>query len=44
LSKIQDFPARMIDFDSNQVALAYEEACRKLKFVEQGNREEALAN
>lgn len=35
-AKIQEWPARMIEWSNEQVALAYDEACRKLKFVEQG--------
>lgn len=45
--KLQDFPTRMIDWDAEQVALAYAEATRKLQAV--GNAhldtyEEALSN
>jgi hypothetical protein len=45
--KLQDFPGRMIDWDSEQVALAYGEAMRKLQAVGNGRQEaheEALSN
>lgn len=39
-AKLQDFPGRMVEFDAEQVKLAYDEACRKLQAVEaQGNIE-----
>jgi len=46
-AKLQDFPGRMIDWDGDQVSLAYHEACRKLQSVQTAGREayeEALAN
>jgi len=47
-AKLQEFPARMIDWDNEQVALAYAEAVRKLQSIQPSNRsetyEEALAN
>jgi hypothetical protein len=46
-AKRQDFPSRMIDWDADQVALAYNEACRKLAAHEPASRdayEQALAN
>ena len=46
-SKLQDFPGRMIDWDAEQVALAYTEAVRKLASIQPSRREEleeALAN
>jgi hypothetical protein len=45
--KLQDFPGRMIDWDNDQVALAYAEAMRKLQAVGHGRNEaheEALSN
>ena len=45
--KLQDFPGRMIDWDDDQVALAYAEATRKLQAVGNGRQEaheEALSN
>lgn len=45
--KLQDFPGRMIDWDADQVALAYAEATRKLQAVGSGRQEaheEALSN
>jgi hypothetical protein len=32
-AKLQDFPGRMVDWDADQVALAYAEACRKLQSI-----------
>jgi len=46
-AKLQDFPARMVEWDADQVSRAYEEACRKLDSIENGHSEayqEALAN
>jgi hypothetical protein len=46
-AKRQDFPSRMIDWDADQVALAYAEACRKLAAHEPASHdayEQALAN
>jgi hypothetical protein len=46
-AKLQEFPGRMIDWDSEQVSLAYQEACRKLQSIQvagQESYEEALAN
>lgn len=40
-SKLQEFPARMIDWDNDQVALAYQEAIRKIQAM-QPSRDEAL--
>ena len=33
-AKLQDFPGRMIDWDAEQVSLAYQEACRKLQSLQ----------
>jgi hypothetical protein len=41
-AKLQGFPARMIDWDPDQVGLGYSEACRKLESL-QPARVEALA-
>ena len=46
-AKLQDFPGRMIDWDADQVSLAYQEACRKLQSLQSANHEayeEALSN
>lgn len=46
-AKLQDFPGRMVDWDADQVSLAYHEASRKLQALQvsaQESREEALAN
>jgi hypothetical protein len=46
-AKLQDFPGRMVDWDADQVALAYHEACRKLQAIQPSRNEaleEALAN
>jgi len=46
-SKLQDFPGRMIDWDAEQVGLAYAEAVRKLASIQPSRREEleeAMAN
>ena len=46
-AKLQDFPGRMVDWDAEQVALAYGEACRKLQSIQPARAEameEALAN
>lgn len=46
-SRLQEFPSRMIDWDADQVALAYAEAIRKIQSIQPSNREayeEALAN
>jgi hypothetical protein len=46
-AKLQEFPGRMVDWDAEQVALAYSEACRKLQAIGSGASEayeEALMN
>jgi hypothetical protein len=45
-AKLQDFPGRMVDWDAEQVALAYAEACRKLQAIGTTSEayEEALSN
>lgn len=47
-AKLQEFPGRMVDWDEEQVSLAYEEGCRKLVQFQGGGDsdgyEEALAN
>src|SRR5690349_21741636 len=46
-AKLQEFPSRMIDWDADQVSLAYAEALRKLQSIQPaGNEalEEALSN
>jgi hypothetical protein len=46
-AKLQDFPGRMVDWDAEQVTLAYSEATRKLQSIAQGPAEayeEALSN
>jgi hypothetical protein len=46
-AKLQEFPSRMVDWDADQVSLAYAEACRKLQVSPSGRSEayeEALAN
>jgi hypothetical protein len=47
-AKLQEFPGRMIDWDADQVALAYAEAIRKIQSIQPSSRneayEEALAN
>ena len=46
-SKLQEFPGRMVDWDADQVSLAYSEACRKIQSIQSSNVEEfeaALAN
>src|SRR4051794_6993866 len=46
-AKLQDFPGRMIDWDADQVGLAYQEACRKLHSLQSVNHEayeEAISN
>ena len=35
-AKLQDFPGRMVDWDAEQVGLAYAEACRKLQSIGSG--------
>lgn len=45
--KLQEYPGRMIDWDAEQVALAYGEAVRKLQAIQPAREEayeEALAN
>jgi hypothetical protein len=45
--KLQDFPARMVDWDGTQVASAHAEAMRKLQSIQSAHTEayeEALAN
>jgi hypothetical protein len=46
-AKLQEFPGRMVDWDAEQVALAYHEATRKLASIghgDHGDLEESLAN
>lgn len=46
-AKLQEYPGRMVDWDAEQVGLAYAEACRKLQSVQSASSdayEEALAN
>ncbi len=46
-AKLQDFPSRMVDWDGDQVSLAYSEACRKIQSIQSSHAEEyeeALAN
>jgi hypothetical protein len=46
-AKLQEFPSRMIDWDAEQVALAYAEAIRKIQSIQPARTEayeEALAN
>jgi Rad52/22 family double-strand break repair protein len=46
-AKLQDFPGRMVDWDAEQVSLAYAEALRKLQAIGTGASEayeEALSN
>lgn len=49
-AKLQEFPGRMVDWDAEQVQLAYAEAVRKLAAIQRGGGddvdpyEEALAN
>ncbi len=46
-AKLQEFPGRMVDWDGEQVALAYAEASRKLNAIQASHTEayeEALAN
>jgi hypothetical protein len=46
-AKLQEFPSRMVDWDADQVSLAYTEACRKLQSIQTPHSEayeEALAN
>jgi hypothetical protein len=46
-AKLQDFPGRMVDWDAEQVGLAYQEACRKLQALQSTGHEayeEALSN
>jgi hypothetical protein len=46
-AKLQDFPGRIVDWDAEQVALAYAEACRKLTAIQPSSRdayEEAMSN
>jgi len=40
-AKLQDFPGRMIDWDADQVSLAYQEACRKLQSIQVASNHEA---
>lgn len=45
--KLQEFPGRMIDWDADQVALAYQEAIRKIQSIQSSRNEaleEAMAN
>ena len=46
-AKLQEFPGRMVEWDAEQVGLAYAEACRKLQAVQSSHNEayeEALSN
>ncbi len=46
-AKLQDFPGRMVDWDADQVSLAYSEACRKIHSIQSSHAEEyeeALSN
>jgi hypothetical protein len=46
-AKLQDFPGRMVDWNGDQVSLAYAEACRKIQSIQSSHAEEyeeALAN
>ncbi len=46
-AKLQEFPSRMIDWDNEQVALAYGEAIRKIQAIQPAREEayeEAIAN
>ena len=45
-AKLQEFPGRMIDWDADQVSLAYAEACRKLNSLQRSQEEyeEAIEN
>jgi hypothetical protein len=45
-AKLQDFPNRMVDWDAEQVSLAYAEACRKLQSIQPTREayEEAMSN
>lgn len=46
-AKLQEFPGRMIDWDGDQVSLAYHEAIRKLQSIQSASQEsyeEALSN
>src|SRR5262249_35079701 len=46
-AKLQEFPNRMVDWDPDQVSLAYAEPCRKLQSIQPTRSEayeEALAN
>lgn len=46
-AKLQEFPGRMVEWDAEQVSLAYAEACRKLHALTSSSSEvyeEALAN
>lgn len=46
-AKLQEFPGRMVDWDAEQVGLAYAEACRKLHAIQASQSEayeEALSN
>jgi hypothetical protein len=45
--KLQEFPSRMVDWDPDQVSLAYAEAVRKLQAIHPARKEayeEALSN
>lgn len=46
-AKLQEYPGRMVDWNSEQVSLAYQEACRKLQAIQGADQEayqEALSN
>ena len=46
-AKLQEFPARMVEWDGDQVSQAYSEACRKLQSLRSSGSEayeEALSN
>jgi len=40
-AKLQEFPSRMVDWDADQVNLAYQEACRKLHSIQSAQHSEA---
>jgi hypothetical protein len=46
-AKLQEFPGRMVEWDAEQVNLAYAEACRKLQAIQSSHSEayeEAISN
>lgn len=42
--KLQEFPARIVDWDAAQTAEGYDEACRKLEALQADASQEAMAN